>query len=264
MSVNNQTADANGNITVSAGSGTVTSISQGYGLSASPNPIIATGTISVDSATLSAKYLRQTDTAALVSRIDNKMSGLDIMRLMGYTMKAEPYGVTLANVVNQLALTTQQLALYPFFWNKSDSIRGVAWFNRAATAITPNANYNGIAIYSISGGTLTRETFTANSGTFWDATINSWKVQSITPYFLQKGLYFFGYQVSGTGTLPTIGAGDPLVIASTGSPALPPTEVNPSAVKFSSFYPNATTTPPSTIAMSGCTARVGIPYFLFY
>ena len=46
----------------SGGSGTVTSISQGYGISNSPNPITTTGTISVDTATLSGKYLRIVDT----------------------------------------------------------------------------------------------------------------------------------------------------------------------------------------------------------
>jgi len=52
---------------VSGGSGTVTSISQGYGITNSPNPIIATGTITVDTATLSGKYVRITDTANMLS-----------------------------------------------------------------------------------------------------------------------------------------------------------------------------------------------------
>jgi hypothetical protein len=43
------------------GSGTVTSISQGYGIVATPNPITSTGTIVVDSAALSLKYLRIAD-----------------------------------------------------------------------------------------------------------------------------------------------------------------------------------------------------------
>jgi len=63
MSVNGNIADSAGNITISAGSGTVTSISQGYGIINSPtNPITTTGTITVDTATLSTKYLRLTDT----------------------------------------------------------------------------------------------------------------------------------------------------------------------------------------------------------
>jgi len=258
--------DDNGQINLGTigGSGTVTSISQGYGLSASPNPIIATGTISVDSATLSAKYLRQTDTAALVSRIDNKMSGLDIMRLMGYTMKAEPYGVTLSQITSQLSTVTQQLTFYPFYWNVSDSIRGVSWFNRT-TSTTNQSNYNGVAIYSYSAGTFTRLTFTPNDSTFWDAaTANTWKSMSITPYYLAKGLYFIAYQISGTGALPTFGSGDALVIAGTSSPSFPPTEVNPNGLKFSCYVANATTTPPLTVAASTTNFKAGIPYFMFY
>jgi hypothetical protein len=49
------------------GTGTVTSISQGYGISNSTNPITTTGTISVDSATLSAKYVRINDTLNMLS-----------------------------------------------------------------------------------------------------------------------------------------------------------------------------------------------------
>ena len=46
------------------GSGTVTSISQGYGITNSPNPIVTTGTVKVDTTTggLSGKYLRIIDT----------------------------------------------------------------------------------------------------------------------------------------------------------------------------------------------------------
>ena len=224
MSVNNTNADANGNITIST----------------------------------------TTDTASLSNRIDNKQTDLDLLRLMGYTIKAEPYGVTLAQMANQLLLTSNQIAFYPFYWNVSDTLRGVSWFNRSAST-SNQSNYNGIGIYSLSGGTLTRLTFTANDTTFWDCSANTWSSKSITPYFLAKGLYFFGYQFSGTGgTAPTIGSGDPLVIAGAGGPAFPPTEVNPNGVRFSTFITNATTTPPSSVAMSATSFRVGIPYFLFY
>jgi hypothetical protein len=51
--------------------GTVTSISQGYGITASPtNPITTSGTIDVDTTTsgLSGKYLRLTDTSTMLSK----------------------------------------------------------------------------------------------------------------------------------------------------------------------------------------------------
>jgi len=70
ISVNGNFADNTGNITITSGSGTVTSISQGYGITNSPNPIINTGTVTVDTATLSNKYLRIVDTTnKFVNRI---------------------------------------------------------------------------------------------------------------------------------------------------------------------------------------------------
>lgn len=217
-----------------------------------------------DTTSMLSPYLRKIDTASLSYRISLEQSNLDLLQLMGYTIKAEPYGVTLAQMTGQLGLTTNQLCFYPFYWNVSDSIRGVSWFNRAAST-SNQTNYNGLGIYSLSGGTLTRLTFTANDTTFWDCTANSWSNKSLTPYYLTKGLYFIGYQFSGTGgTPPTIGSGDPLIIAGTESPAFPPAVVNPNGIRFSTFISNATTTPPSSVAMSTTTFRVGIPYFLFY
>jgi len=60
------TAGTNGELSTQAipsGGGGVTSIAQGYGITNSPNPIVATGTITVDTATLSGKYFRIVDTA---------------------------------------------------------------------------------------------------------------------------------------------------------------------------------------------------------
>lgn len=205
-----------------------------------------------------------TDTASLSNRIDNKQTNLDLLQLMSYGIKAEPYGVTLANMSSQLSLVTNRLFLYPFNWNVSDTIRGVSFFNRSAFTNTAS-NYNGIAIYSLSGGTLNRVVFTANDGTFWNTTINSWKSVALTPTYLTKGIYFIGYEFSGTGT-PTLGSGAPLVIASTQSSSEPPSNnnINNNGIKFSTFILNSTSTPPSSIAMSTTTAVVNVPYFLFY
>jgi hypothetical protein len=43
------------------GSGSVTSISQGYGIVNTPNPIVSTGTVTVDSSALSGYYVRRKD-----------------------------------------------------------------------------------------------------------------------------------------------------------------------------------------------------------
>jgi hypothetical protein len=83
---------------------------------------------------------------------------------------------------------------------------------------------------------------------------------------LTKGIYFLGYQYSGSLSNPTIASPPPLTIASTQSISDPPNTsiVNPNGVKFSTFIANITSTPPTSIAMSTTTAVIGIPYFLFY
>ena len=69
ISVNGYTANSSGEITLpSGGTGTVTSISQGYGITNSPDPITTTGTIEIDTATLSGKYLRINDTTDMLSK----------------------------------------------------------------------------------------------------------------------------------------------------------------------------------------------------
>jgi hypothetical protein len=215
---------------------------------------------SVDSST----YLSASDTISLSNRIDNVPTNLELLQLMSYGIKAEPYGITLANMSGQLGLSNNRLYFYPFNWNVSDTLRGVSFFNRSAFTNTPS-NYNGIAIYSLSGGTLNRIVFTANDGTFWNTAINSWKSVALTPTFLTKGIYFIAYEFSGTGT-PTMGSGAPLVIASTQSPSEPPSNnnINNNGIKFSTFITNSTATPPSSVAMSATAAVVNVPYFLFY
>jgi len=58
------------------GSGTVTNVATGYGLSG--GPITSTGTVIVDSATLSTKYLRRADTSNLVATKSNVALKLNI------------------------------------------------------------------------------------------------------------------------------------------------------------------------------------------
>ena len=222
-----------------------------------------TGISPLDTANMLNPYLRKIDTASLSNRINTKQNDLDLLQSIGLGIKGESYGITLTNVTAQLALSSGRISFYPFNWNVSDSIRGIAWFNRATTSVVAT-NYNGIGIYSLSGGTLTRVTFTANDAAFWTATSNTWTSKSITPFYLTKGVYFIGFQVSGTGTLPTIGCGVTMLAGSTESTSQPPTAVNTNGIKVSSFINNATSSPPSSVAMSALSLTTNVPYFIFY
>lgn len=205
--------------------------------------------------------LGATDTVSLSNRINNKQTNLDLLQSLGWGVKAEPYGCSYANVTSTLALTSTGISFYPFNWNVSDSIRGIAFFNRlASTAVTPS-NYNGVAIYKLVGTDLVRQTFTTNSGTFWDnAVANTWKTQAITPFFLAKGTYYLGYQASATSGLPTIASG---TIMQTGF-IEPPSAVNTNGIKISCSIPNNTTSPPSSVVMVSTTTVQRVPYFIIY
>jgi hypothetical protein len=104
-------------------------------------------------------------------------------------------------------------------------------------------------------------TFTPNDATFWNnATLNTWKSVAITPYFLPKGIYFLGYQASGSAGTPTIASGTAM---QTGL-IEPPSSVNTNGIKISSFISNATTTPPASVAFSTTTVLQQVPYFILY
>jgi hypothetical protein len=78
------------------GVGSVTSISQGYGMTNTPNPITTTGTIKVDTTAatgLSGKYVRFTDTSVMLSKYvklrwacanSSVMSIINSMSLFGF------------------------------------------------------------------------------------------------------------------------------------------------------------------------------------
>jgi hypothetical protein len=157
-------------------------------------------------------------------------------------------------------MTSTGMYFYPFNWNVSDSIRGVAFFNRITALAVTASNYNGIAIYSLSGSTLTRIVQTTNSGTFWDGSANAWKTQAFTPTFLSKGTYYIGYQASAASGLPTIASG---TVMQTGF-IEPPTSLNSNSVKLSFLIVNNTSSAPSSVAMSGGTTSQRVPYFILY
>jgi hypothetical protein len=213
-----------------------------------------------DSSTYYTKYRSDTSRTNIYTAINAKQTNLDLLQSITYGIKAEPYGCTFANVTSQLAMTSTGMYFYPFNWNVSDSIRGVAFFNRIlALAVTPS-NYNGMAIYSVSGATLTRVVQTTNSGTFWDGSANTWKTQAFTPTFLAKGTYYIGYQASASSGLPTIASG---TIMQTGL-IEPPVAVNPNATKLSFLIANNTASAPSSVAMGSATSSQRVPYFILY
>jgi len=113
--VNGTLADSSGNVTIASGSGTVTSISQGYGITNSTNPITTTGTIAVDTATLSSKYLRLVDTSQMLSsysaRINGKLNISDTASMLSPYSRTNAVNASLATKLN-ISDTSNMLTNY--------------------------------------------------------------------------------------------------------------------------------------------------------
>jgi hypothetical protein len=178
ISVNGNFADAQGNITISGGGGggTVTDISQGYGITASPtNPITVSGTITVDTSVsgLSGKYVRISDTATM---------------LLPYL-----FGLGTTNYVPKFS-TTRQLAISQIYDNGTS-----VGINTAS----PNASYkldvNGIIStnngINISPSTITKTGIYGSSNTmeFWSG--NN-KIASYALATIGTALYDFPFTLN--------------------------------------------------------------------
>lgn len=92
------------------GTGTVTSISQGYGITNTPNPITTTGTIKVDTATLSVKYMLKTDTTNKfvnnITRTPGKDSIIFFIGANRYAIKDSAGGGGVTSVTASAPLTS--------------------------------------------------------------------------------------------------------------------------------------------------------------
>jgi len=152
LSVNGQTANSLGAITIPVG--TVTSISQGYGITNSTNPIITTGTISVDTTTsgLSGKYVRISDTANrwvnTITRTPGKDSIIFYKDGNRYAIK-DSVGTNPAPVgyYGAFSDTTNQTAAaintgYPMLLGLTDLSNGVSVVSGSRVTIAHTGIYN--------------------------------------------------------------------------------------------------------------------------
>ena len=126
---------------------------------------------------------------------------------LGSTIVAENVDGQLAQVINSLAMTSQRAYFQAVYIDKDQTITGFKWKQATAGSYTAN-NYNGGALYSYSGGTLTLVASSTNDGNIWTAssgTIGS-KAFSST-YSATAGLYFVAiiWSASATTTAPSLG-----------------------------------------------------------
>jgi hypothetical protein len=149
-----------------------------------------------DSSTYYTKYRSDTSRTNIYSAINNKLntSNFESQLVLGYQGLGSTIKGTLLGVPNpQLAtatggLTSGRITYEAVYLSTAQTITGVKFYQATAGVYTGN-NYNGVALYSYSGGTLTLVASSTNDATFW--TGSGWVTKPFaTPYSAAAGVYF--------------------------------------------------------------------------
>jgi hypothetical protein len=125
----------------------------------------------------------------------------------GSSIKAQT--MRIENVNGSLNMVSQQIFYSAIWLPKAATITGAAFAIQVQGSYTAN-NFNGIALYTYSGGTITQVAITANTGTLWQGPTNTFQKIAFTgTYSANAGLYFIGllYSQSAETTKPGIRAG---------------------------------------------------------
>lgn len=208
------TSDTNGKLGIqtipSGGGGTVTSVAAltlgttGTDLSSTVANSTTTPVITLNVPDASATN-RGALTSADYSKFSNSQS-LNGFQALGSTFK----GITLTTPdfksTSFNALSNQTLYLVPVYIPISTIITGVKFMQTVQGVYTAN-NYNGVGLYSHSGGTLTLVASSTNDGNFWKGTANTWQTKPFSStYSAAVGTYYIGmlYNTSAQTTAPTI------------------------------------------------------------
>jgi hypothetical protein len=148
-----------------------------------------------DSSTMLTPYLRKSDTASLSTRIVNSaLSMTQLYRRLGSATKAiVPMNGSIDMMSANFTMTDGNQWFYTFYLDRNDTLKGVRFFMRTQGSYTAE-HYNGIALYTMSGGTLTLVDSSANDGNIWKATANSWGSKDfVFPYPATEGFYVISF-----------------------------------------------------------------------
>jgi len=116
--------------------------------------------------------------------------------------------MNLSNLLNSnKALFDATLYVVGYYLPVGATISGVKFFQGVQGNYTAD-NYNGVALFSYSGGTITLVASSTNDGNIWKGTSNTWQTKAFSStYVAAAGMYFIGmlYNYSAQTTAPTIG-----------------------------------------------------------
>jgi len=271
VTVNGQLINLGGSGTVAAAAGTLTGSTLASGVTSSSltsfGSSIALGTPAsgnFSSGTFTWPTFNQNTTGSAASlTTGRKINGVSFngtaditvdKRLLAYqalgsTIVAENVDGQLAQVINSLAMTSQRAYFQAVYIDKDQTITGFKWKQATAGSYTAN-NYNGGALYSYSGGTLTLVASSTNDGNIWTATSGTIGSKAFSsPYSATAGLYFVAiiWSASATTTAPSLGT-----LTATSSINTVTDFTN--SAKTSGLISSLTALPSPTQAISGITA----------
>jgi len=123
--------------------------------------------------------------------------------ITGYLLDNAQYRITSA-----LNLVDQQIFFTAYYMPVAKNITGVGWWQAGQGVYTAN-NYNGVALYSYSAGTLTLVASSNNDGDIWKAGTQTWNKKAFSAtYSAAAGIYYIAaiYCRSAQTTVPSIGS----------------------------------------------------------
>jgi len=148
--------------------------------------------------------LIKSDLASILSL--NEEYYLRAMAALGSTIKMFPIGSTPAMMTLAAALADGTTRWSAYYLHRPQTLTGGKFYQTTQGNYTAD-QYNGFALYSVSGGTLTKVAETTNNGNIWKATANTWvTVAFATPYDAPEGVYYIAalYSSSSQTTAPQI------------------------------------------------------------
>jgi hypothetical protein len=112
---------------------------------------------------------------------------------LGSATKGVRVGARFTTNPSAQTLSNQVAAFVACWVPVAGTITGVRWFQTVQGAYTAN-NFNGVALYSYSAGTLTRQAVSTDDGNIWKATASAWSNKNFAAtYNAAAGLYFVGF-----------------------------------------------------------------------
>ena len=180
---------------------------------------------------------------------------------LGSTVKAEPIGATLMSSSSTVALANGIMRFIALYLPYDATITGVKYFPTVASNGI-ETGYNGLELFSYSGGTLTMIDSTTRDTAAYDAAL-AWKTKAFpTTHVLTAGLYFIGvvWNRSAQTTAPTLLAN---LTSNTSASVYTMDFTNSAKINGTKA---AVTAPITSQAMSGLTGGIATtsPYIVIY